>query len=339
MNLTHEVVLGLVLAIPFFIQYYKEAVDRYSTKKGQVVMMARVEEHQQKVLLLKHRSLICGTIPGLVPSSQDSVSTAVASNTAKAVQSRDLTKDHVFILPRMVTVEQQQGAEYTLSPLKSPTPTPTTQEKSTPAAAAEHVASVPVESAYFDSTTCESCVLETPAPAASMSTKDYLESIARTLAKKARDADHADKVGIAQALVELGDILAKEEKNASALRVYKRAEVVQRILIEETIAGVASAMGQEAKHHQKHGNEFLANVYGNMAKELKVNPSPTNLRMTIQLHHEHKVRDELNNSKELKSLNKKLDRRIKRASAEAMPLVQNLRAQARCSTAVSNNAK
>lgn len=336
MNMTHEVMLGLALAIPFFLQYYKEAMDRYSTKKGQHVMMGRIERHEQNVLLLKHRSLMCGTIPDLVPSSQDSVSTAVASNTAKAVQSRAPVEDLVFVLPRMVTVEQLSDDECPESPLRSPS---TAQEIGTPFVTEHVVSSTSVESLSMDSNDHDDYIFEkTPATSVSISTKDYLESIARTLSKKARHADHADKVGIAQALVELGDILAKDVKNAAAMRVYKRAELVQRMLVEETIAAVASAMGQQAKLHKKNGNEFLARVYGNMAKELKGKPSPANLRMTIQLHHEHKLRHESCDSKELKSLNKKLDRRIKRASAEAMPLVQNLRAQALCSKALMKSA-
>ena len=175
-----------------------------------------------------------------------------------------------------------------------------------------------------------------------MSHTDYVESVARSLAKKASHADHSDKVGIATALMELGSILANDEKNASALKVFKRAEVVQRILIDETIASVASAMDQQAKHHEKHGNHYLAHLYGNMANELKGNPSPTNLKKTIQIHQGHKVRQGFEHENcadlscdELRKLNKKLDRRIKRASTEAMPLVQNLREQAKCSSQLS----
>lgn len=331
MNMTPEVMIGLVLAIPFFLQYYKEAMDRYATEKGRRVILGRIEQNEQKVVLRKHRTLMCGTIPDLVPSSQDSVSTAVASNTAKAVQSRALVEDHVFVLPRMVTVEQQSEDECPPSPLKSPS---TAQEVGTPLVSEHDASSSPVESVSMDSNDYEDSTLDSPAPSEALSTKDYLESIARTLSKKARDADHADKVGIAQALMELGDILAKEEKNAAAMRVFKRAELVQRMLIEETIAAVALAMDQQAKLHQKHGNRFLARVYGNMAKELQIRPSPTNLKMSIQLHHQHKLNHESYDSKELKSLNKKLDRRIKRASAEAMPIVLNLKAQAQCSTAL-----
>ena len=62
----------------------------------------------------------------------------------------------------------------------------------------------------------------------SCTTISYIDSITRTSAKNARDADHADKVGMAH---------------------YKRAEVAQRIsiLIEEII--VASVTDQQVKHH------------------------------------------------------------------------------------------
>jgi hypothetical protein len=334
-HMTHETMIGLMLATPFFIRYLKETMDRYSTNTGSTVLMERIQEYEESsnVKLLNHRSLLTGTIPDLVPSSTDSISTAQAFNAATSVKDREPVEpvDLFPALPKVVHIENQDAEP----PLGSPETVP--QESSILRGLAQSPVSVSFEEEGVE------CIIEPSTSLSSFedelvntkeclvepSTSAYLESVARALAKKARHADHADKVGIAQALVELGGIILKDDQYQGALKVFKRAEVVQKIIIEDTISAVASAMAQQAKYHAKQGNAHLARSYGHMANELGAKPTPQILKKTIELHHNLKSRD---TDKELKSLNKKLDRRLKRASAEAMPLVQNLKTQAKCSS-------
>lgn len=366
MNMTHETMIGVLLAIPFFLKFYQETLIRYSTKEGQLRMMERIEEehndhHYEVATLLKHRTLVRGTMPDLVPSSMDSVSTAVASNTAKAVKAREMVEpvDLFPVLPStIVTMEQQERQET----FPATTYTTAREFESVPCQPLVAAAAAPVEAISFQPKECSPQDVqeqelmkghndddltepdedyEQP-----QSTADYLASVAQALTHKARYADHADKVGIANVLMELGNILGKERKNhAKALAILKHAEAVQRIIVAETIVAVASAMAEQGRYHQRQGNQCLANIYGNMAKELQASATPMNLKKSIELHHQHKVRgdDEHTSTtsiskKDLKSLSKKLDRRLKRASAEAMPLVQNFKAQAKFNKALAAKA-
>lgn len=346
MNMSHETMIGVLLAIPFFLKFYQEALIRYSTKEGQMRMLQRIEEeqndHQYEVAtLLKHRTLVRGTMPDLVPSSMDSVSTAVASNTAKAVKAREMVEpvDLFPVLPStIVTMEQQQFPTTTTSVGEYESvgvdaisfhPKDRYQNDCSPHNLEEHEW---MKGHDDDDLTEPDVDDEQP-----QSIADYLASVAQALTHKARQADHADKVGIANALMELGSILGKERKNrAKALAILKHAEAVQRIVVAETIVAVASAMAEQGRYHARQGNQCLANIYGNMAKELQASATPMNLKKSIELHHQHKVRGEGHHTstpstrnKDLKSLNNKLDRRLKRASAEAVPLVQNFKAQAK----------
>jgi hypothetical protein len=361
MNMTHETMIGVILAIPFFLKFYQEALNRYLTKEGQIRMMERIEEnhqHQYQVVpLLKHRTLLRGTMPDLVPSSKDSVSTAVASNTARAVKAREMVEpvDLFPVLPStIVTMEQQQLPQETFPNTHSPSAPGQTFAVAAPLEAIsfhpndlyqnDHSKQHLEEQSFLKGQSDDDLTEPDEGDEPHQSTADYLESVAQALTKKARHADHADKVGIANALMELGNILWKDRKNQEkTLIILKYAETVQRIIIDETIAAVASAMEEQGKYHETQGNKFLAHVYGNMAKELQVSATPMNLKKSIELHHQHKVRrgddPATSSSKALKSLNKKLDRRLKRASAEAVPLVQNFKTQAQVNKSQASYVK
>jgi hypothetical protein len=149
----------------------------------------------------------------------DSVSTAVASNTAKAVKAREMVEpvDLFPVLPStIVTMEQQVRQDA----FPATTYTTAGECESVPCQTLV-AAAAPVEAISFQPKDCspqdvqEQELLKGPNDddltepdedyEQPQSTADYLASVAQALTHKARYADHADKVGIANVLMELGE--------------------------------------------------------------------------------------------------------------------------------------
>ena len=153
-----------------------------------------------------------------------------------------------------------------------------------------------------------------------------METVARTLSKKAKTANHADQIGISEALVQLGEILMKDSKYSSSIKVLERAEHIQKAIITDTILAVASAMKKQGKWHKKHGNQNLAKIYLTTADNLKASPSATNLKKAWDVHASHKPDTRsINRNDEPKEMSIKVERRLKRASTEAAPLAHSLK--------------
>jgi hypothetical protein len=371
--LSYETIMGLVLVIPFFVQYYTATLQSYSDEKQKAhkVILSRTSHRKD----IRYTSLLCGTLPmpALVPSSQDSVSTAVMSNTASALRSRlsYCSIDDHKRTPQEIRFTAS-NIDDTPSPLGSPVRKSVIAAKHHSIMDSEsmaiecdllgipHVKQVPPNSiaarssleALLEASEVRLDSKSYSIPSRSKtspksSTSHYLETVARKLSEKAQETKlHSDHVGIAQALLELGDILAQEEQHARALRVYQRAEMVQRMVVHETLVAVTSALRQKAKYHAgQPGHEWLAAKYRSLADELKAHPTPQNLTNALVVRQEERDDDdELKEKKPIilqqyvspkeEMINLKLDRRLKRASLEAVPLVRALKEQANCSSAI-----
>jgi lipopolysaccharide biosynthesis regulator YciM len=165
------------------------------------------------------------------------------------------------------------------------------------------------------------------------STSDYLEKVSKLLSKKAKAVPHSDKRGIADALLDLGQILFQQDKYKKALKVFQRAERVQKLVIDETLQAVASSMAHLAQHHHQAGNGVLARLYETLAMELETSPSAAVLKQSLQHHAQHRAAQGPS-----PRLVHAVDRRLKRASAEAVPLVQTLKLQAHCQELARNDS-
>lgn len=433
--MTHETMIGMLLAIPYFVAFFKRSMERHMQKgkggtivdsKGSIAstsntqgLQAIREDQEETVHLVGHRSLLCGTIPELLPSSdyscpssQDSVDTIPIANTPAGMEHREIyTVDEedeqeepamTMMMPQVVHIAHTMSADALLplaiegeeedtvkpSSLKTPltiVPVPFESTKKLAAAAADAETMDTPRTAATEATTptitMRSATLSASSPELSSPTEafeqpecrlvdhvpfgepetvkedddhniyhdcvepttaEYLESVSKALAAKAGHADHSSKVGIAQALMELGDILLQQQEHRMASHVFKRAEGVQKAVVQETMQATASAMAQQSKYYKKRNDSRLAKIYGNMAKELSAvsasgkGPSPLVLKRAITLHHEHKpTKMPTANmtaiiAKELASLTRKLDRRIQRVSAEAAPLGRILMKEALC---------
>jgi hypothetical protein len=353
--LSYEAIMGLVLVIPLFVQYYKATLQSYSeseAKAHKVISLTTSSRYD-----IRYTSLLCGTLPmpALVPSSHDSVSTAVMSNTASALRSRQSQcnkSDDFKMTPQEIHITTQEINE-SHSPIRSPmgktlvtaaeSLATECDESGIPLMEEAHPISTParptlellVETSEKQADSDTSKIRSRSKKKPKSSTFHYLEAVARRLSEKAHETKlHSDHVGIAQALMELADVLAQEEQHARALRVYQRAELVQRMVVQATLQAVASALRQKAKYHaEQPGHVFLAAKYQSLADELKAHPTPQNLTRTLQFRNDERNTRNIcqHESPEQESLNQKLDRRLRRASAEAIPLVRSLKEQANCS--------
>jgi hypothetical protein len=433
--MTHETMIGVLLAIPYFVALFKQSMERHMQKgkegstiidaKGSITstssnqgLQAIREDQEETAHLVGHRSLLCGTIPELLPSSdyscqssQDLVDTIPIANTPAGIDHREIytvdeeEEEGPTTIPQVVHIARTMSADALLplaiegeeedevkpssldiSEEKNPlmivpvpfesskkladadttdTPrtlateatTPTTMRSATLSASSPELSS-PTEAAAEQECRLVDHVtfgepetvkeddlyhdyLEPPEPT---STAEYLKYVSKALASKAGHVGHSGKVGIAQALMELGNILLQQEEHRMASHVFKRAEAVQKAVIQETMQATASAMAKQSKYYKKCNNSRLAKIYGNMAKELYEvspsgkGPSPLVLKRAITLHHEHKPANlptatanmTAAAAKKLASLMRKLDRRIQRASAEAAPLGKILLKEALC---------
>jgi hypothetical protein len=161
--------------------------------------------------------------------------------------------------------------------------------------------------------------------------RDYLESIASQLYHKAKRATRTDKIGISEALFQLGEILFQEDsKYSSAQRVLQKTERLQKRIIRETLVAVGTAMTEQAEYYDKHGMPELALVYQQTAESLRQGKAgPKELSRAWEIHRlvGKKVQPE---RKELRSILKRVERRLKRASKEALALSQTLKMEADC---------
>lgn len=370
-NMSRETMIGVLLAIPFFVQYFKQHMDAFKKDPSQVVSTLKgmstlqyYSEQDAEIRVVKHRSLMSGIIPPPEPSSEDSIATEKISNhksNKQAYAEVDTIPPPTEVIIKVSSTKAAE--EISMEPVpvlavepvrrSAPCVTPEKMAPTMPAVGVELERSVPcvtpeapsplstsfksTPSKFPDTVTVmtpetsgetdmEEDTSEESSSSVSKPTCEYLESVSRSLARRARKCSHSDKVGIAQAIVELGNILLKDDAYKSAMNVFKRAEVIQKIIVDETIASVASAMKQQSDYHTKHGNLSLANLYGNMAMDLGSSPSPANLKKCMDLHYDHKPHGHVD--KDFASLVRKLDRRLKRAGAEAAPLVATLKKQA-----------
>lgn len=384
-NMSRETMIGVLLAIPLFMQYFNQHMRAIKGSKNPLQVVSTLQkmstlqyasEADSELMVMKTRSLLCGTIPILEPRSDDSVSTVQMSNHKRLTNTPHNDNDKTPMEPPTeICVEMASGRVAQVTPPRAaeeasievvpilsvehsaPCVTPEPAERKAPIYAPERSVpcvtpdelkpmstpskQFPVESISVitpetepeEDTSIEEDTSEGSSDSSmNQTTSEYLESVARTLAKRAAKVSHNDKVGIAQAMVELGDILFKDDSHKSAMKVYKRAELVQKIIVDETIASVASAMKGQASYHKKHGNLAFSDLYGNMANELAAHATPANLQKCIKLHHDYKPHGHVD--KEFASLVRKLDRRLKRAGTEAVPLVSTLKKQAACCAAL-----
>lgn len=159
-------------------------------------------------------------------------------------------------------------------------------------------------------------------------TSEYLVTLSIRLAEKSKTADHSDKIGISEVLYQLGEILFNDNKFKDSKAVLQKAERVHKQIIDETMVSVASAMYKQGNYYNEHGNAALGKIYLDTAIQLRQDASPTALGKAWAVHIAHKPKH--CKDSDLKELLKKVERRLKRASREAKPLVKTLQLQASC---------
>ena len=159
-------------------------------------------------------------------------------------------------------------------------------------------------------------------------TSEYLVTLSIRLAEKSKTADHSDKIGISEVLYQLGEILFNDNNFKDSKAVLLKAERVQKQIIDETMVSVASAMYKQGNYYNEHGNAALGKLYLETAIQLRQDASPTALGKAWAVHTAHKPKR--CKDSDLKELLKKVERRLKRASGEAKPLVKTLQLKASC---------
>lgn len=159
-------------------------------------------------------------------------------------------------------------------------------------------------------------------------TSDFLLTLSKRLIKKSKTEDHSGKIGISEVLYQLAEILFKDEKYKESNHLLEKSERLQKEIIDETIVCVASAMYKQGNYYNEHGNAALGKIYLDAAMELRQDASPATLGKAWAVHIAHKPKHCKDPA--LKEHVKKVERRLKRASAEAKPLVKILKLKASC---------
>ena len=186
----------------------------------------------------------------------------------------------------------------------------------------------------------------------------YLEHCSLSLFQKASGADHLDKVGIGEALFELGELAYGREQHNVAIRILERAARVQRRVLKESALFTAAAMSEHGQLLVVEGRAQRGHVYLDAAARLKANPNETGIHDAWEMHiaecardssqhqqqqqqqHRQDDTDEHDDADDIQGqtsfdttgvgTSNKLLRRLKRSRNEHLPLAHTLRVLESC---------
>ena len=173
----------------------------------------------------------------------------------------------------------------------------------------------------------------------SMSTGLYTDLVRQSLLKQVLQSDHSGKVEIAESLHRIGETLMKQGKYQQATRTLQRCQEVRKIVIGETMATVATVMQEQAEQLETIGLEDKAEQYLQVVEALKMDPCATSLKNAGDTHRLLSIKKQSKSLlqvtdkaqyKKARSLNNRTDRRLNRASREALALSNTLTLLARC---------
>uniref|UniRef100_A0A7S1UYR5 Uncharacterized protein n=1 Tax=Grammatophora oceanica TaxID=210454 RepID=A0A7S1UYR5_9STRA len=345
-----DTMIGLMLATPFFISYFMAIRDHYLHGKALPSYFFAVEQASEKQRQVTTRSLPAG-------STKEETTPLIQSSSAFRIVDHEGDNETPKPSNKQYPMVNKSNRSAPVTPVQRFTPVLTNSSAfhlADSCAPTKPKLSVIDEEEYeeapsligaeddslLDSTITDSLLDHSSGGPSEETTEEeemekdinYLEGIAAMLVRKAKrsSASHSDKIGIGESLYQLGLLLFQQEKADEASRVLKQTEKVQKKVIAETLLAVASAMDQQAEYYRKEKQHELAHIYKKTSKSLrKDSQNPKFLSQAWQVHKVAKRAAPEDRSAELKHLMHKVERRLKRASAEALPLAQTLKLRAK----------
>ena len=171
----------------------------------------------------------------------------------------------------------------------------------------------------------------------------YLEQCTRNLHARADKAGHKDKVCMAKAIYDLGMIVYNRGLHDKAYKMFKRAASVQKWALKDTIYGLAWSLRERGLKHGRRGEKDLAQMYLDLATKLADHPNPQSVDEVWDKHNSsvptNKKNGELiNGDGRTKNGKDRLEKRLKRARAECIPLALSRKRQSECKDRMTDNA-
>ena len=175
----------------------------------------------------------------------------------------------------------------------------------------------------------------------SLPTSVFLDSVSQMLSQQVLRADHEEKISIGDSLYQLAEILYSEGKYRQAMKIFERCCEVRRMVVNDTMASISSAMRKQGKRYQEmsssSSSSLLSRKYLRVAQHLKMDPSPGNLAAAWRIHREYQSHPLNRGDRELHRMVEKVERRLQRASTEAMPLAHALKMVGLCQEYAGNH--
>mmetsp|Transcript_29995 Transcript_29995/g.45481 ORF Transcript_29995/g.45481 Transcript_29995/m.45481 type:complete len:367 (+) Transcript_29995:99-1199(+) len=158
------------------------------------------------------------------------------------------------------------------------------------------------------------------------SISECFENCSQELSRRAKTSEHSERIGIADTLADIANILFDDDDYNAAYKVSRRAQIIYEMVVKESMKDIASALLKHAEYHERQiGSADLSEVYRSIATGLRQQPTPSNLSKAFQVHSQHRIRSP--RIPRLRLLNRLLDRRLKRCREEVNSLTKALRIQ------------
>ena len=176
-------------------------------------------------------------------------------------------------------------------------------------------------------------------------TIQYLDRCSKRMVAKAEKAEHKDKVGIGKAVYDLALIVYKRGFHDKAYKMFKRAAIVQERALKETVYSLAWSMRERGLDHSRRGEEGLAQTYLGLATKLVDQPDHNSLKEAWNTHNGY-IRvgnddngETMQHDRRTMKGTDRLERRLKRARAECIPLALSRKQQFECKVKMKQKDK
>lgn len=326
---SNDFLVALVLGVPFFLILLPRAVmtsKRYLTYEEE-----KQEEAQDEVWIAEHQDSILRY--AMQNSNEDImlVDSSSVDTLPVILDDEDDMRDEEI---HAVTKSLQFPRAMTYSPV-----TPESRENAGEEWRSDSDSDGDDDESYYDApsesqennkhNTRRSRMLDDQQSSSSMPTAVFLDNISHSLAKDISKADHDEKISIADTQFHLAVILCNQAKYEQAIKVFQRCERAHKAIVEESMASVASAMRKQGRYLKKSGSkDLLAATYMKTAKML-LESSPSSLKKAWEVHKENRCRG-IGVNREWRQMSKRVERRLRRVTDEAIALAHTLKMLAQC---------